>query len=124
NGALVAFVFLTAFMWSIGSENLIDPRPMEMVTIPFLCFLFAVWLVAEGDIDALPGLAVVANFLFLDHLVQALQIPVIGLCAVVGLILWARRGRSRPAGERPPGLRRARRRLVQAGVITVVMWLP
>lgn len=135
--ALVGFLFLNAFIWSIGSENLVDARPMEMVTIPFLCFLFLTWLVTSGRIDALPGLAIVANYLFLNHLVMALQIPVIGLCAVVGVLLWARRNRADRRRGSPPesvdeasppdtkrGLRRLRRRLLQAGAVTFVMWLP
>lgn len=124
NAALIALLFVTMFMWSIGSENLIDPRPMEMVTIPFLCFLFIVWVVASGEIDALPALAAVANFLFLDHLVLSLQIPVIGMCAALGVILYIRRTRSSSVDDRGPRNRRLRRRLVQTLVITFVMWLP
>lgn len=125
--ALVLFAFLSLFTWSLGSENLIDPRPLEMVTIPFLCFLVIAWLVTAGDIDALPGLALVANYLFLNHLVMALQIPVLCLCALVGVVVWWRRPpavseASGPNGAR--GRRRLRRRLVQAGAITFVMWLP
>ncbi len=124
NGALLGFLFLMLFIWSLGSENLIDPRPMEMVTIPFLCFLIAVWMVASGDIDAIPGLMVVANYLYLDHLVMALQVPVIGLCAVAGIVVWARRNRTRHQDGDLPWWRPLRRRLLQGLVITVVMWLP
>lgn len=124
HAAMIAFACLAAFMWSIGSENLIDVRPMQMVTIPFLCFLFAVWVVADGDVGALPALAVVANFLFLDHLVQVLQIPVIGLCAVAGVVIWFRRERRGPPDRREDAGRRLRRGALQAGAITLVMWLP
>jgi hypothetical protein len=127
--ALIGFLLFNVFIWSIGSENLVDARPMEMVTIPFLCFLVLVWLVGSGEIDALPALAITANYLFLNHLVMALQIPVIGLCAVVGVVLWVRRERARrrvdgsePDGEDP--FRRLRRRLLQTGAITFVMWIP
>ncbi len=127
--ALLGFLLLNAFTWSIGSENLIDARPMEMVTVPFLCFLLLVWLVTSGEFDALPALAVTANYLFLNHLVMALQVPVIGLCAVVGIVLWIRReraGRASPESGDDAGVsfRRFRRRLWQTGAITLVMWLP
>ncbi|HET8930221.1 MAG TPA: hypothetical protein VFN21_06145, partial [Acidimicrobiales bacterium] len=129
NAALLGFLLLNVFLWSLGSENLIDPRPMEMVTIPFLCFLLLAWLVTSGEIDALPALAIVANYLFLNHLVMALQIPVIGLCAVVGVALWIRRTRADPGGpepdtKAPSQWRRLRRRLLQTGAITFIMWLP
>ncbi len=120
-GAQVGFLTIAVFLWSIGSENLIDPRPMEMVTIPFLCFLFAVWAVAAEDIDAIPALALVANYLFLGHLVLTVQIPVIGLCALLSVVLWWRTRRKANDVEARHHLRR---RLIQAGVITFVMWLP
>ncbi len=127
--ALLGFLLLNVFTWSIGSENLVDARPMEMVTIPFLCFLLLVWLVTAGEFDALPALAITANYLFLNHLVMALQVPVIGLCAAVGVVLWVRRERPRRApphsGDGPaPSFRRLRRRLLQTAGITLVMWLP
>jgi len=126
--ALLGFLLLNVFAWSIGSENLVDARPMEMVTVPFLCFLLLVWLVTAGEFDALPALAVTANYLFLNHLVMALQVPVIGMCAVVGLVLWIRRERARrgppDTGPDPGSFRRLRRRLLQTGAITFVMWLP
>lgn len=125
--ALITFALLSVFTWSLGSENLIDARPMEMVTIPFLCFLVIAWLVTAGDIDALPGLALVANYLFLNHLVMTVQVPVICLCAVVGVVVWWRRppGVVDPwAQDRARRGRRFRRRLLQAGAITLVMWLP
>ncbi len=124
HAALIALATITAFLWSIGSENLISPRPMQMVTIPFLCFLFLAWLVADGDIDALPAFAIVANFLFLDHLVQAVQIPVISACAIAGLLVWYRRGRRADPERRPPAFDRVRRRIAQTATITAVMWLP
>lgn len=127
---LIGFLILNVFIWSLGSENLIDPRPMEMVTIPFLCFLLLVWLVTSGEFDALPALAVTANYLFLNHLVMALQVPMIGLCAVVGVALYWRRTRARRAvpgtvpDEPDAALRRLRRRVIQTGIITFVMWIP
>lgn len=127
--ALLVFLLLNVFIWSIGSENLVDARPMEMVTLPFLCFLVLVWLVTSGEIDALPALAITANYLFLNHLVMALQIPVIGLCAAVGVVVWVRRVRNREDDAeldepRSSRYRPLRRRLLQTGAITLGMWLP
>lgn len=120
-GAQIGFLTIAVFLWSIGSENLIDPRPMEMVTIPFLCFLFAVWAVTAEDIDAIPALALVANYLFLGHLVLTVQIPVLGLCALASVILW---WRARRKANDVAARRKLRRRLIQAGIISVIMWLP
>lgn len=120
-GAVVGFMFLAVFVWSLGSENLIDLAPMQMVTIPFLTFLIAVWVVADGDRGAIPALAIVANYLYLSHLVLTLLVPVIGLCAVGGQILWACRRRRTHDGQPGLGLRRP---LSAAFAITVVMWLP
>ncbi len=124
HAALLTFLLLNVFAWSLGSENLVDARPMEMVTIPFLCFLILVWLVASGEIDALPALAITANYLFLNHLVMSLQIPLIGLCAVAGVVIWVRRARARDPNLTPGRYRPLRRRLLQAGAITLVMWVP
>ena len=129
NAALITALFFNLFIWSIGSENLIDARPMEMVTIPFLCFLFLTWLVASGEIDALPGFALVANFLFLNHLVLAIQVPVISMCAGTGIVLWIRRTRREQrnvaGGDTAVSpFKRLRRRSLQALAITFILWLP
>lgn len=119
SGALLGIGFLVVFLWSIGSGMLITPVPMDMVTIPFVTFLVAVWATASGDIDALPTLAFVANFLWLSHLVLIMLVPVVGLCGIIGLIL-VRRGARRGGTEQRP----ARRPLLGAAVITVILWIP
>lgn len=125
-GALVGIVFLAVFGWAIGSGMLITPVPMDMVTIPFVTFLIAVWCVASGDLDALPALALVANFLWLSHLVLIMLVPVIGLCTVVGVIVTLRRsrGRVRDGGEDSAEPVELRRPLIVALAVTVVMWIP
>lgn len=123
-GVLLGIAFVTVFAWSIGGGYLITPIPMYMVMIPFLLFLFAVWSVADGDLASIPVVAVVANYLFLDHLVLVLLVPVIGLCAPIGLLVWMReRRRSDPDGHQAR-LRRLRNRTLTAVGITAVMWLP
>ncbi len=119
-----AYLGLAALVWTMGSEVLVDVAPMQMVTIPFALFLVAVWSVADGDLVAVPVLAIVANFLVLDHLVFTLLVPVIGLCAPIGLLLALRRARA----EHPEGWPALRRRTLQAlGIAlacTVVLWIP
>ncbi len=121
--ALVGIGFLATFVWSVGSGFLITPIPMEMVLVPTATLLIAVWAVADGDPVAAPVLALVANFLWLDHLVLVVTVPVLVACAVVGSILWFRR--ERHEGEASvPRRRRMWRGVIVAGAITVVMWIP
>lgn len=121
-GAILGHVFLTLFVWTLGSEIVVDITPMQMVTIPFAVFLIAVWSVADGDTGAIPVLALVANYLLLAHLAFTFLVPVIGLCAVVGLVLTTRRRwRARPE-TRPAARRHLGDMLGWSVVITVVLW--
>lgn len=121
--ATVAYLAMAMLVWTMGSEVLVDAAPMQMVTIPFALFLFAVWSVADGDVVALPVLAVIANFLILDHLIFTLMVPAIGMCAVTGLAisLWERR-------KEQEGWPAHRSRTIRmAGLAlgaTVVLWIP
>lgn len=122
--ASVAMALVAALLWSMGSGFMITPVPMEMVIMPAAAFLIAVWAVADGDLVAVPVLAVVANFLWLDHLVLVATVPMVGLVAAIGLWRWTRRQkRDRPthSADRQRALRRS---LLSAALITVVMWIP
>jgi hypothetical protein len=121
--AIVAYLALAMLVWTMGSEVLIDAAPMQMITIPFALFLFAVWSVADGDLVALPVLAVVANFLVLDHLVFTFMIPVIGVCAIVGLAHSLCRHRTDP-DTWPTHRTKALRMAGLAVAATVVLWIP
>ena len=121
--ATVAYLALVMLVWTMGSEVLIDAAPMQMITLPFALFLFAVWSVADGDLVAVPVLAVVANFLVLDHLVFTVMVPVIGLCAIVGLALslWRRR---KDSETWPAHRTRALQMVGLALACSVVLWIP
>lgn len=122
--ALVGMALLAVLLWSLGSGFLVTPVPMDMVVIPMALFLIAVWAVADGDVVAIPVLAVVANFLWLDHLVLVVTIPLVGSCALIGLWAWMRRIRNDDPDGRLLRRRRLRRALVGAALITVIMWIP
>ncbi|HET8931578.1 MAG TPA: hypothetical protein VFN21_13035 [Acidimicrobiales bacterium] len=122
--AFVGIALFAALSWSTGSVFLVTPVPMDMIIIPTALFLLAVWSVADGDLAAVPVLAVVANFLWLDHLVLVVTVPLVGLCAPIGLWLWTRRMRREDPDGRPERSRRINRSLIAAGAITVVMWIP
>lgn len=122
--ALVGITLLATLLWSIGSGFLVTPVPMDMVIIPTALFLIAVWSAADGDLAAVPVLALVANFLWLDHLVLVVTVPLVGLCAPIGLWLCARRMTRLEPDGRADRRRRIRRSLIGAGAITAVMWAP
>lgn len=123
-GAVWGLVAVAAMVWTMGSEALIDVAPMQMITLPFVVFVLAVWSVADRDLAVIPLLAFVANFLLLNHLVLTLLVPVIGLCAVVGLVVVLRAER-RDDPDAWPDTRRILVRKLGIGVgIAVVLWLP
>lgn len=123
-GAIWGLVAFALLVWTMGSETLVDVSPMQMITIPFAVFCVAVWSVADHDVGAIPILALIANFLVLNHLVLTMLVPVIGLCAVVWLISGARSLRR----DDPATWAAERRQLIRNGtialVITVVLWIP
>lgn len=124
SGAVWGLVAFAALVWTMGSEALVDVAPMQMITIPFAVFLIAVWSVADRDLAAIPLLAVLANFLVLNHLVLTLLVPVIGLCAVVGPVIGSRSLRRRDPEAWPAERHVVRRQLLIAAAVTVVLWIP
>lgn len=122
--SVVALAFLSLFCWSIGNTFLIQPVPMEMVLFPFVLFLLAVWASGEGDPVGVVVLAVVANFLWLDHLVLVMVVPVVAMYVP---IVWAVRHRRRRRADLrvdPVEARRFRRSVGVALAVGVVMWIP
>ena len=128
--ALCAYVFLSVFLWSIGSGMLIDSWPLLMVVVPFVLVVIAAWATACGDLRALVVLAVVTNYVWLDHLVLAMLAPLVALTGCVGLALWYRRARrtegmEEETEEAAAGVRRDLRRHVGvAAAVTFVLWIP
>ncbi len=122
-GAL-ALVFMGATIWTFGNALFYSPVPMLMVVPAFMALVFVAWAVAAGDGGVLWLLALLTNFVLLDHLVLTAVVPPIVIAA---LVCWgvgvARDHRRDPPGR--PGLRR--RTVREAGsalVVTLVMWLP
>lgn len=121
--ATIAYLGLALMVWTMGSEILIDAAPMQMITLPFALFVFAVWSVADGDLPAIPILAAIASYLVLDHLALTLLVPVIGGCAVIGLVVHVLRHRADSDGW--PAYRSRLFRMLGLGIaLTVLLWIP
>lgn len=122
--ATLACVFLASFVWTLGSEVLVDMTPMQMITVPAMLLFVAAWAVADGDLPALPIFFFTANYLFLDHLTLAALVPVLALSAVTLLGLDARR-RRRTDPDAWPRHRRALWRYSGLSLaITALAWVP
>ncbi len=122
--AAAAVALLGVFAWSIGIGHLVDPVPVLMIIFPMLAFLLLAWAATTGEPAALVAAAVLANFLWLDHLVLVLAVPVVGMAALVGYVT-AHRGHWRDRSEAGRHeRRRAWRGVVAAAAVTTVMWVP
>ncbi|HET8929943.1 MAG TPA: hypothetical protein VFN21_04725 [Acidimicrobiales bacterium] len=127
--ALIGVAFLGVFAWSIGIGYLVDPVPVTMLIFAFLPFLMSAWCAATGDRVALVVTAVMANYLWLDHLALVVMAPVVAAGALVGYVsahrqrLWGRAEEHR-SHEHRAARRRAWQGLAAAAVVTVVMWIP
>jgi hypothetical protein len=103
--------------WTMGSELLFDPWQPHALLLPFLCFLFLAWGLAEGDLLLLPIGVGVGTFLVQTHVSYSYLVPALGLVGVLGLA-WRLRARVRGGEETGAHLRR---RLAWAGGVTVVV---
>jgi hypothetical protein len=125
-GALVGTAAMAAtatLCWSMGSEMLFEPWNPHSALLPFMFFLVLVWSVACGDLPALPVAAGVGSLLVETHLSYALLVPLLGLWAIAGLVIWLRGERRRDPGA-TPGRRRGTLRFgAAAGVVLVVCWI-
>ena len=123
-GAVLAFAFLAMLQWGLGGSVYLAPTPMVMIVPPFATFLLGMWVVADGDVGALPGVTIVGTFLVLDHLVLTRLVP---FAALVGLVLagWSlHRDHRRDPTEWPTTKRRLRRSLATSATVGFVLFLP
>jgi len=122
--AVGALLFVVSLEWSMGSELLYDPWPINSAPFIFVLFLFAGWSVADGDLVALPVLAFAASYLVQTHLSYVILVPVVGAVAVAGFTMFVRsRRRSDPDGW-PRLKRRALIWLSVSALFTLVLWAP
>ncbi|MBS1848018.1 MAG: hypothetical protein JST73_07045, partial [Actinobacteria bacterium] len=84
-GAILASAIVASLLLTLGSEFIIDPTPVQAVTLPFFTFLVAAWSVACDDGPAILILAAVGNYLVLTHPAMALVTP---MTAAVASICW------------------------------------
>lgn len=122
--AMGALVFMGAAMWTFGNSLFHSPVPMAVVIPPFIASVFIAWAVAAGDGGVLWLLALVANFVLLDHLVLTIVAPPIVIAALVCWSIGVLRTRGQRAATWDLVRRRALRDLLGAALVTLVLWLP
>lgn len=122
--ATVACVFIASFVWTLGSEVLVDMTPMQMVTVPCMLLFVAVWSVGDGDTAALPVLAFVANYLLLDHLTLSALVPTMIVVAAALLAMHLRRQRADNPELWPDVRLQTIRATGWALLITLLAWTP
>lgn len=110
--------------WSVGSQMLVDPTPVQMGIIPMFTLFVAAWSVADGDAPALLLLAVVGNYLFLGQLKYTVLVPTLGLFALATWIWRARRERRVAPDSFSERWKIDRRWLLGAVAFTVLVWIP
>lgn len=118
---VVAAVFVASLFWSLGGAALVDPTPLAMGVVAVFTFLVAGWSVLDGDGPALVIFAFVASYLFLDQLVFAILVPMIGVTCLGWVIV------RRLSGRRHPGVSQNHtwpRWFGAAVALTVVCWIP
>lgn len=122
--ATVACVFIASFVWTLGSEVLVDMTPMQMVTVPCMLLFVAAWAVADGDLAALPILALVANYLVLDHLTLSAVVPTMVVLASGLLLVGLRAERKHAPDQWARTKPRFTRALGIALLISALAWTP
>ncbi|MDQ6696995.1 MAG: hypothetical protein M3Z46_06005, partial [Actinomycetota bacterium] len=122
--ALGAMLFVVSLEWSMGSEFLYDPWPVNSAPFLFVLFLFAAWSVADGDIVTLPVVAFTGSYLVQTHLSYVIIVPVVGVVAVAGLLLSLRSHRRHDAPGWPALRRRALIGLASTVLLTLLLWVP
>lgn len=122
--AFVALAVLSAFYWAIGNGMLIDAWPLKMVVAPTILLVIAAWNAAAGDGRALVVLAIVTNYLWLDHLVLVVLAPIVALAGLIGYVVGLVAANRRDPLFRKERNVRARRSMLIAGSVSLVMWVP
>ena len=121
--ATAGVALLGVFAWSIGIGYLVDPVPATMLIFPLVPFLLVAWCATTGDPPALVAAAVIGNFLWLDHLILVVVVPVVLAVAVIGHLLAVKRP-ARAATATADEPRHRWRGVVVAAIVSVAMWTP
>ncbi|MGA9278299.1 hypothetical protein [Ilumatobacter sp.] len=110
--AMTAVALLT---WVMGSEMLITPQQHQYLMLPYLCVLVSAWAAAAGDRWALVPFVVAGTLVCQTHLSYPILVAGVGLPAVVGQVLAARR---------TGGIGPFRRPWTIAAVTGLILWSP
>ena len=94
-GVALAMAGAAGLAWTMGSELLFDPWQPHALLFPFLCFLFAVWSMADGDVAALPWAVLLASLVVQTHLSYAVLVPTLAAAGCVAMA-WTVRRRGTP----------------------------
>lgn len=122
--ALLGLAFLAMVNLSLGTNALHAATPMIMIVPPFAVFLFGAWALASGDVDVLPAMAVLTNFLLLCHLVLSLLVPPLVVVSVLCGAFWLIRDVRRGPDPRGALITRLKRPIAWSLVVTAIAWLP
>lgn len=122
--ALGAMLFVLSLEWSVGSERLYDPWPINSAPFIFVLFLFAAWSVGDGDLASLPVLVFCASYLVQTHLSYVVLVPVVGAVSLGGFGLFLRRRRRHDPDGWPSLRRKAVLGLAVSAVFTLFLWAP
>lgn len=121
---LIGIAVLGVYAWSIGIGLVIDPVPAAMLTFTLLPFLLLAWCASTGDRVALVSAAIMANYLWLDHLALVVLVPIVAAVALLGYVLAYRHRWWSRVDEHRDERRGAWRGLGIAAALSALMWLP
>lgn len=118
--ATVTMVFTAGLVWAMGSEVLFDPWSQHAPILPFLAFLFAVWVVSAGQAAAWPVLAVAGSYAMEVHLSYAVLVPGLGCWALVGWLITLRQSK-RTAPEQWDANWHRQKRWAAVGLVCIAL---
>jgi len=118
-----AMLVTTLLAWTMGSELLYEPWQPHAMLLPFLCFLFLVWGVADGGLALLPWAVGVGSLVVQTHLGYAFLVPGLLGAGMVGAGLAVRSAWWHGEVPKDALRRRVGLVLVVSVVVGVVCWI-
>lgn len=121
---LLACVVTGLLVWTLGSQVLVDPTPVQTGPLAFFACCAAVWSVADVDPKALVPAAFTAGYLFLTHPQYVFVVPMLVTAAMAVLLVRSWRLRAHDPDRWGELRRPVAHGAIGAAVVTIVLWLP